>query len=48
MRQPSAFTLLHQPLLARVNRPFPKQRDAAPEIVSMIAELDRSTRRARP
>jgi succinoglycan biosynthesis protein ExoO len=48
MRQPSAFTLLHLPLLARVNRPFPKQRDAAPEIVSMIAELDRSTRRARP
>ena len=47
MRQPSAFTLLHLPLSARLNALFPKQRDAAPEIVSMIAELDRSTARGR-
>tara|TARA_R110000751_G_scaffold62790_2_gene129806 strand:+ start:15149 stop:16180 length:1032 start_codon:yes stop_codon:yes gene_type:complete len=47
MRQPSAFTLLHLPLSARLNALFPKQRDAAPEIVSMIAELDRSTAHGR-
>lgn len=47
MREPSAFTLLHLPLSARLGALFPKQRETAPEIVSMIAELDRSTRRAR-
>jgi succinoglycan biosynthesis protein ExoO len=47
VREPSAFTLLYLPVSVRLGRLFPKQRETAPEIISMIAELDRSTRRAR-
>lgn len=47
VREPSAFTLLHLPLTARLGMLFPKQRETAPEIASIIAELDRPTQRAR-
>ncbi|WP_373002983.1 glycosyltransferase family 2 protein [Hyphomonas sp.] len=46
VRQPSAFTLLYLPVAARLRSLFPKHRPASPEIVSMIADLDRSSVRA--